>query len=43
MKESEVNDFTKNLLLWAVLIVVLLAVFSNFSGHSAANPEVPYG
>lgn len=37
------NDFTKNLLLWAVLIVVLLAVFSNFSGHSAANPEIPYG
>lgn len=36
------NDFTKNLLLWAVLIVVLLAVFSNFSGHATVNPEMPY-
>jgi cell division protease FtsH len=36
------NDFTKNLLLWAVLIVVLLAVFANFSGHTSVNPEMPY-
>ncbi len=36
------NDLTKNVILWVVIAVVLLAVFSNFSGRAGANPEMPY-
>jgi len=36
------NDLTKNVILWVVIAVVLLAVFSNFSGRTGANPEIPY-
>ncbi len=37
------NDLAKNLLLWVIVAVVLLAVFNSFSpGHSEATAEVPY-
>ena len=36
------NDLTKNILLWVVIAVVLLAVFSNFGGRPGVNPEMPY-
>ena len=36
------NDLTKNVILWVVIAVVLLAVFSNFSGRAGSNPEMPY-
>ncbi len=36
------NDLTKNIILWVVIAVVLLAVFSNFSGRPGTNPEIPY-
>ncbi len=36
------NDLTKNVLLWVVIAVVLLAVFSNFNARPGANPEIPY-
>jgi len=32
------NDLTRNIVLWVVIAVVLLAVFSNF-GQRAATPE----
>ncbi|MBS0396384.1 MAG: ATP-dependent zinc metalloprotease FtsH, partial [Proteobacteria bacterium] len=36
------NDLTKNIILWVVIAVVLLAVFSNFSARPGSNPEIPY-
>jgi cell division protease FtsH len=36
------NDLTKNIILWVVIAVVLLAVFSNFSPRSAGPTEIQY-
>ena len=36
------NDLTKNIILWVVIAVVLLAVFSNFGPHNAAPTEIQY-
>src|SRR5512147_1453422 len=36
------NDMTKNLLLWVVIAVVLLAVFQSFNPRAAAPTDVPY-
>jgi len=36
------NDLTKNILLWVVIAVVLLTVFSNFSPRGADNEEIDY-
>jgi cell division protease FtsH len=37
-----VNDLTKNIILWVVIAVVLLAVFSNFGGRGAGVSEMQY-
>ncbi len=36
------NDLTKNILLWVVIAVVLLTVFSNFSPRSGENQDMAY-
>ncbi len=36
------NDLTKNLVLWAVIAVILLSVFSNFSKTSTTAQPLPY-
>ena len=36
------NDLTKNIILWVVIAVVLLAVFSNFGGRPGVSPDMPY-
>jgi cell division protease FtsH len=36
------NDLAKNLVLWAVIAVVLLSVFSNFSKTSGSAQTLPY-
>jgi cell division protease FtsH len=36
------NDMTKNLLLWVVIAVVLLAVFQSFNPRAAVPTDVPY-
>lgn len=36
------NDLAKNLVLWAVIAVVLLSVFSNFSKQSGSTQALPY-
>jgi len=36
------NDLAKNLVLWAVIAVVLLSVFSNFSKQTSAPQMLPY-
>jgi cell division protease FtsH len=36
------NDLAKNLILWAVIAVVLLSVFSNFSKNTASSQTIPY-
>ncbi len=36
------NDLAKNLILWAVIAVVLLSVFSNFSKQSSSAQALPY-
>jgi len=36
------NDLAKNLVLWAVIAVVLLSVFSNFSKQSSGAQTLPY-
>ncbi|HHJ36564.1 MAG TPA: ATP-dependent zinc metalloprotease FtsH [Gammaproteobacteria bacterium] len=36
------NDLAKNLVLWAVIAVVLLSVFSNFSKQSGSTQTLPY-
>jgi cell division protease FtsH len=37
-----VNDLAKNLVLWAVIAVVLLSVFSNFSKTTGSAQTLPY-
>jgi cell division protease FtsH len=36
------NDLTKNIILWVVIAVVLLAVFSNFGTRAGSATEMPY-
>jgi cell division protease FtsH len=36
------NDLTKNILLWAVIVVVLLAIFSRYMSPAAQSDEVAY-
>jgi len=36
------NDLVKNLILWGVIAVILLSVFSNFSQRSATSNEISY-
>jgi len=36
------NDLAKNLVLWAVIAVVLLSVFSNFSKQTGSSQTIPY-
>jgi len=36
------NDLAKNLVLWAVIAVVLLSVFSNFSKQGSSPQVLPY-
>ena len=36
------NDLTRNIVLWVVIAIVLLAVFSNFGQRSAAPEELGY-
>ena len=36
------NDLVKNLILWGVIAVILLSVFSNFSQRTAASNEISY-
>ena len=39
---DQLNDLAKNLVLWAVIAVVLLSVFSNFSKQSGSSQALPY-
>ncbi len=36
------NDLTKNIVLWVIIAVVLLAVFSNFGARTGAPQAMPY-
>ena len=36
------KDFTKNIFLWGVILLVLLTVFANFGNKTAPSPEMPY-
>ena len=36
------NDMAKNLLLWIVIAVVLLAVFQSFNPHGASQRNISY-
>ena len=36
------NDVAKNILLWAVIAVILLSVFSNFSKQSTTQAPLSY-
>jgi cell division protease FtsH len=36
------NDLTKNIILWVIIAVVLLAVFSNFGARGSAAQPLPY-
>ncbi|MBS1199427.1 MAG: cell division protease FtsH [Proteobacteria bacterium] len=36
------NDLTKNIVLWVIIAVVLLAVFSNFGARGGAPQAMPY-
>ena len=36
------NDMVKNLILWAVIVVVLMSVFNNFTGTSRQSETVSY-
>ncbi|MGB5279254.1 MAG: ATP-dependent zinc metalloprotease FtsH [Gammaproteobacteria bacterium] len=36
------NDVAKNILLWAVIAVILLSVFSNFSKQTGSQSPLPY-
>jgi cell division protease FtsH len=36
------NDLTKNIILWIVIIVVLFSVFSSFGNANRAGSEIPY-
>ncbi len=42
IRSDQLNDLAKNLVLWAVIAVVLLSVFSNFSKQSADSQVIPY-
>ncbi len=39
---DQLNDLAKNLVLWAVIAVVLLSVFSNFSKQGGSTQTLPY-
>ncbi|VAW51576.1 Cell division protein FtsH [hydrothermal vent metagenome] len=39
---DQLNDLAKNLVLWAVIAVVLLSVFSNFSKQGSSPQVLPY-
>ncbi len=39
---TELNDVAKNVLLWAVIAVILLSVFSNFSKPTTTTSQLPY-
>ncbi len=39
---DQLNDLAKNLVLWAVIAVVLLSVFSNFSKQTGSTQALPY-
>ncbi len=36
------NDLVKNLLLWAVILIVLMGVFQGFAGKTGATPALAY-
>ena len=36
------NDMVKNLILWAVIVVVLMSVFDNFSSNTNQTPQISY-
>ncbi|QHS09546.1 ATP-dependent zinc metalloprotease FtsH [Sinimarinibacterium sp. NLF-5-8] len=36
------NDLAKNLLLWAVILIVMMSVFQSFSSHTRSQPELAY-
>jgi cell division protease FtsH len=36
------NDLTKNIILWVIIAVVLLAVFSNFGARGGVSQPMPY-
>jgi cell division protease FtsH len=36
------NDLTKNIVLWVIIAIVLLAVFSNFGARTGAPQALPY-
>jgi len=42
IRSDQLNDLAKNLVLWAVIAVVLLSVFSNFSKQSGSTQTLPY-
>jgi len=42
IRSDLLNDLAKNLVLWAVIAVVLLSVFSNFSKQSGGAQTLPY-
>ena len=41
-EEYPLNDLTKNLLLWLVILVVLVSAFQSFSTRSGAPPKLAY-
>ena len=41
-RTDSLNDLTKNILLWVIIAVVLLTVFSNSSPRSGESREMPY-
>ena len=36
------NDLTKNILLWVVIVIVLLLVFSRYMPTSGQPQDIPY-
>ena len=36
------NEMAKNLLLWLIIAVVLIAVFQSFNPHGGAASDLPY-
>ncbi len=42
IRSDLLNDLAKNLVLWAVIAVVLLSVFSNFSKQAGNTQTLPY-
>src|SRR5262245_64417270 len=41
-QEPRLNDLTRNIVLWVVIAIVLLAVFSNFGQRASAPEDLPY-